>query len=69
MFSKEELEQMEKESSSQKEKNTQSTNNLYRGVLAPQYQPLFEPSPTFLILEHLKSMNNTDEKQKKREGK
>ena len=69
MFSKEELEQMEKESSSQKENKTQSTNNLYRGVLAPQYQPLFEPSPTFLILEHLKSMNNTNKKQKKRDGK
>jgi hypothetical protein len=56
MFSEEDLEMLE--SASKKKK--QQSPNLYPGVLAPNFQPLFEPSPAYLIVNQLKNMSKIE---------
>ena len=53
MFTKQELEEMEKE---KEKKSKVEVSNAVRCIQAPEFQPSYEPSPTFLIVDQLKNM-------------
>ena len=64
MFSKQDLEEMENESKNERK----MSSNLYEGVVAPQFQPLYEPSSTYLIVEQLKSLDSGKNQKKQKES-
>ncbi len=60
MFSDEELEMKKKDST----KNSKEKSTSFACIQAPEFQPSFEPSPTFLITEQLKQLSNSKKKKK-----
>jgi len=61
MFSKEELEMYKNKSTDDSKEKPIS----FACIQAPEFQPSFEPSPTFLIIDQLKQLNETKKKKKK----